>query len=179
MHPLQKGPFDGKARSRANDCVDGALRANRCWIVVDPLLNLSGRKNREAVEASANLAFKQLRSIPKGMLMRRAEVRDRAEGELHTANVIRGKLEEARELGGRCWFRRKGEIGGGKSELRRAVCRITSGIQVSRPEDGQCHREDTASATPVGSFASGQGLRKGLQVRLDGQSRRGKGEKVR
>ena len=34
--------------------------------------------------------------------------------------------------------------GGGKSELRRAVCRITSGIQASRPGDGKCHREDTA-----------------------------------
>ncbi len=34
--------------------------------------------------------------------------------------------------------------GGGKSELRRAVCRITSGTQASRPEDGQCNRDDTA-----------------------------------
>ncbi len=34
--------------------------------------------------------------------------------------------------------------GGGKSELRRAVCRITSGIAELRPRDGQCHREDTA-----------------------------------
>src|SRR5579863_1953585 len=34
--------------------------------------------------------------------------------------------------------------GGGKSELRRAVCRITSGTRASRPVDGQCHREDTA-----------------------------------
>src|SRR5215468_3850984 len=36
-----------------------------------------------------------------------------------------------------CW--------GGKSELRRAVCRITSGIPASRLEDGQCHRKHTAS----------------------------------
>src|SRR5579875_1208308 len=36
--------------------------------------------------------------------------------------------------------------GRGKSELRRAVCRITSGIQASRPEDGQCHRKHTACA---------------------------------
>jgi len=35
--------------------------------------------------------------------------------------------------------------GGGKSELRRAVCRITSGIPVSKLEDGQCNRKQTAS----------------------------------
>src|SRR4051794_39962242 len=35
--------------------------------------------------------------------------------------------------------------GGGKSELRRAVCRITSGLPASRLEDGQCHRKHTAS----------------------------------
>ncbi len=47
--------------------------------------------------------------------------------------------------------------GGGKSELRRAVCRITSGTGASRRRDGQCHREDTATA----------------------RKREGKGEKVR
>jgi hypothetical protein len=36
---------------------------------------------------------------------------------------------------------------GGKSELRRAVCRITSGRLALRPVDGQCHREHTASAS--------------------------------
>jgi len=34
--------------------------------------------------------------------------------------------------------------GGGKSGLRRAVCRITSGICASRHKDGQCNREYTA-----------------------------------
>jgi hypothetical protein len=34
---------------------------------------------------------------------------------------------------------------GGKSELHRAVCRITSGMAGSSPLDGKCHREDTAS----------------------------------
>ncbi len=34
--------------------------------------------------------------------------------------------------------------GGGKSELRRVVCRITSGTLASRPVDGKCHREYTA-----------------------------------
>ncbi len=33
----------------------------------------------------------------------------------------------------------------GKSELQRAVCRITSGKVVSRPLDGKCHREYTAA----------------------------------
>ena len=47
--------------------------------------------------------------------------------------------------------------GGGKSELRRAVCRVTPGTAASRPRDGQCHRDDTASSG----------------------NRRGKGEKVR
>ena len=45
--------------------------------------------------------------------------------------------------------------GGGKSELRRAVCRITSGTDGSSHPDGQCNREHTASR------------------------KRGKGEKVR
>jgi hypothetical protein len=39
---------------------------------------------------------------------------------------------------------RPGLTRGGKSELRRAVCRITSGIPASRLEDGQCHRKHTA-----------------------------------
>src|SRR5260370_33788862 len=34
---------------------------------------------------------------------------------------------------------------GGKSELRRAVCRITSGRTGSSSFDGKCHREHTAS----------------------------------
>src|SRR5258708_4841815 len=33
---------------------------------------------------------------------------------------------------------------GGKSELPRAMCRITSGRAPSRALDGKCHREDTA-----------------------------------
>jgi hypothetical protein len=39
-----------------------------------------------------------------------------------------------------------GDGRGGKSELRRTVCRITSGQPVSRPVDGKCHREYTAGA---------------------------------
>src|SRR5208282_5091739 len=39
-----------------------------------------------------------------------------------------------------------GVAGRGKSELRRAVCRITSGTRASRPVDGKCHREHTAIA---------------------------------
>jgi len=34
--------------------------------------------------------------------------------------------------------------GRGKSELHRAVCRITSGRAGSSPFDGKCHREHTA-----------------------------------
>ena len=37
--------------------------------------------------------------------------------------------------------------GGGKSELRRAVCRITSGRPGSSPVDGKCHRKHTAPAS--------------------------------
>jgi len=44
-------------------------------------------------------------------------------------------------------------FGRGKSELRRAVCRITSGIWASRLKDGKCHREDTAA----GFIARGKG----------------------
>jgi hypothetical protein len=36
---------------------------------------------------------------------------------------------------------------GGKSELRRAVCRITSGRPGSSPVDGKCHRKHTASSS--------------------------------
>ena len=39
--------------------------------------------------------------------------------------------------------------GRGKSGLRRAVCRITSGTWASKPRDGQCHRKQTAR-TPRG-----------------------------
>src|SRR5580692_7023316 len=36
------------------------------------------------------------------------------------------------------------DAGRGKSELHRAVCRITSGRPGSSPSDGKCHREYTA-----------------------------------
>jgi hypothetical protein len=38
------------------------------------------------------------------------------------------------------------EDAGGKSELRRAVCRITSGTAGSSRLDGKCHRKHTARA---------------------------------
>src|ERR1700687_1636981 len=38
------------------------------------------------------------------------------------------------------------DAGRGKSELRRAVCRITAGRPGSRPVDGKCHRKHTATA---------------------------------
>src|SRR6267154_248678 len=38
---------------------------------------------------------------------------------------------------------------GGKSELRRAVCRITSGKPGSSPVDGKCHRKHTAPAATL------------------------------
>src|SRR5271154_300984 len=40
------------------------------------------------------------------------------------------------------WKRR--DAGRGKSELHRAVCRITSGRADSSPFDGKCHRKHTA-----------------------------------
>ena len=63
--------------------------------------------------------------------------------------------------------------GGGKSELRRAVCRITSGTWASKPMDGQCHRKYTAGCVCYYIRRTGP---KG--VSLDGQSS-GKGEMVR
>ena len=36
------------------------------------------------------------------------------------------------------------DAGRGKSELRRAVCRITSGRPGLSPSDGKCHRKHTA-----------------------------------
>src|SRR5436305_15128550 len=38
----------------------------------------------------------------------------------------------------------------GKSELRRAVCRITSGTSGSSLMDGECHRKHTATAATPG-----------------------------
>ncbi len=45
---------------------------------------------------------------------------------------------------------------GGKSELRIAVCRITSGRLTSKSVDGKCHRKHTASSL----------LSSGCQVRV-------------
>src|ERR1700677_4874169 len=45
------------------------------------------------------------------------------------------------------------EAGRGKSELHRAVCRITSGRAGSSPFDGKCHRE----YTPRASTGAGKG----------------------
>ena len=42
-------------------------------------------------------------------------------------------------------FGQVAQAGRGKSELHRAVCRITSGRQPVRAVDGKCHREDTAA----------------------------------
>src|SRR5271155_2412830 len=50
-----------------------------------------------------------------------------------------------RRLDDRCRLHRKVFGGGGKSELRRAVCRITSGTDGSSHLDGKCNRERTAS----------------------------------
>ena len=77
---------------------------------------------------------------------------------------IRGKLELGRRTGRSLpvALRKHMSSGGGKSELRRAVCRITSGTWASKPMDGQCHRKDTASATPPGFF--GRGWRASLET---------------
>src|SRR5258707_13877261 len=45
----------------------------------------------------------------------------------------------------------------GKSELRRAVCRITSGKAGSRLSDGKCHREYTAPPFWVGVRCTAEG----------------------
>ena len=49
--------------------------------------------------------------------------------------------------------------GGGKSELRRAVCRITSGTEGSNPLDGQCNREGTASRKRERTEGKGEKVR--------------------
>src|ERR1035438_4341853 len=79
---------------------------------------------------------------------------------------------------------RKRAAGGGKSELRRAVCRITSGTWALRLMDGQCHRKDTASATPLsGGPPWKRNTRVGPACRVRSSlrklQRRGKGEMVR
>jgi hypothetical protein len=47
------------------------------------------------------------------------------------------------------------DAGRGKSELRRAVCRITSGRVGSSPFDGKCHRKHTAPVFKDLSFGIG------------------------
>ena len=88
-------------------------------------------------------------------------------------------------------FAQSRAAGGGKSELRRAVCRITSGTWALKPMDGQCHRKDTASATPLSRPFLGPGrgppwkrkTRVGPVCRVRSPlrklQRRGKGEMVR
>jgi len=44
--------------------------------------------------------------------------------------------------------------GGGKSELRRAVCRITSGTAGANQPDGQCNRKQTASGCWTASVSA-------------------------
>src|SRR5208283_5482953 len=62
--------------------------------------------------------------------------------------TIRGKLSTGRRTGRSLpeILAQAGIAGRGKSELQRAVCRITSGTRASRLVDGQCHRKHTASA---------------------------------
>jgi len=92
---------------------------------------------------------------------------------------IRGKLELGRRTGRSLpvALRKHMSSGGGKSELRRAVCRITSGTWASKPMDGQCHRKDTASATPLPRPFLGPGRGRPWSSLL--LQRRGKGEMVR
>ncbi len=47
--------------------------------------------------------------------------------------------------------------GGGKSELRRAVCRITSGTVGASRLDGQCNRKQTANSDPRQRETRGKG----------------------
>jgi hypothetical protein len=55
--------------------------------------------------------------------------------------------------------------GGGKSELRRAVCRITSGTDGLSHLDGKCNRERTAlgwwliSVSPQAAWGKGEKVR--------------------
>jgi hypothetical protein len=56
------------------------------------------------------------------------------------------------------------DAGRGKSELRRAVCRITSGRPGSSPSDGKCHRKYTAPVFPDSSS------RIGVRVKRCGKS---------
>src|SRR5215475_5367920 len=87
--------------------------------------------------------------------------------------------------------------GRGKSELRRAVCRITSGRMGSSPFDGKCHRKHTAAASLYrlckdachwrdlfarkycGRFTPHAQILDWLRMTKPEQRRRGKGEKVR
>ena len=65
----------------------------------------------------------------------------------HFAHRLNGSAYH--ELAGG-WAIAAGELqssaGRGKSELRRAVCRITSGTEALKLRDGKCHREYTAAS---------------------------------
>ena|ERR1700722_9659527 len=71
-------------------------------------------------------------------LLRRILARDNRAVPSLSLSSIPSTLEPS--AGGRM-IAAAGNRGGGKSELRRAVCRITSGIPVSKLEDGQCNRK--------------------------------------
>src|SRR5271155_3457151 len=67
--------------------------------------------------------------------------------------------------------RSAGDGGGGKSELRRTVCRITSGQSRSSAMDGKCHREDTAPPVPsTPSLNVGAQGADGVRVKRCGKS---------
>jgi hypothetical protein len=64
-----------------------------------------------------------------------------------------------------------GENGrGGKSELRRAVCRITSGTPGSSPADGKCHRKHTAPSILGGALQFALSRMGGVRVKRCGKS---------
>ena len=118
--------------------------------------NLGVFEERSGNALAAEAAFRHALALRPGDQRAQAESRS-APGEVSTSRsaTIASCLAAVgnrdtihwicRRLDDRCRSRRKASSGGGKSELRRAVCRITSGTEVSRPLDGKCNREHTAS----------------------------------
>ncbi len=162
---LNRGPANVCSRWAGEDGIQRCLlrlvhgKGNRAFLVPQPLRNDSTFRYRESLKQPSE------------------DRQDRKCCTLTTGRRTGRSLPEARETG---------STGGGKSELRRAVCRITSGTRASRLVDGQCHRKETASATPL-PHGRGPPWRRKTQVGpacreclpLRQLQRRGKGEMVR
>jgi hypothetical protein len=75
VHPLQKLLRDREARGRADDGINRAFWAERCLPIVNPFVNSTWRKGREAVEAPAYIALFDFSPMSYAVFVRELKVR--------------------------------------------------------------------------------------------------------